>query len=94
METGIIKESDSKINFDLFQWKITWRWIELFTKCVYQSKLLPAKTSQQYDKNRTREKTVVINRKLLPMLQANKYNLFYHTLANVEITLYEKWVDN
>ena len=49
MEMRIITESDSKINFDLFQRKIIY-------KCVYQSKLLPAKTSQPYDKNRTREK--------------------------------------
>ena len=36
------------------------------------------------------EKNSTIKKKLLPMLQTNKYILFYHTLANVAITLYGK----
>ena len=48
METGSFK--NSKINFNLFQWKITWRWIGLFKKHVYQSKQLPAETSHSIKK--------------------------------------------
>ena len=90
METRSFKKS--KIN--LFQWKITWRWIGLFKKHVYQSKQLPAETSQQYNKNRTREKSSDQQDVTTNATKANKYNLFYHTLANVAITLYDKWIDN
>ena len=43
MEMGIIKESDSKINFNLFQWKTTWRWIELFTNVFIKVNNYPPK---------------------------------------------------